>query len=41
MPKIDIASIPLDTSTGYPPPFNGAVEGRARKRLGNAAGLDH
>ena len=40
MPKIDIANIPLDTSTGYPPPFNVAVEGRARKLLGNAAGLD-
>jgi uncharacterized cupin superfamily protein len=39
MPKIDIEKIALDTSTGYPPPFNKAVEGRARKRLGNAAGL--
>ena len=39
MPKIDIESIVLDTATGYPPPFNKAVEGRSRKRLGNAAGL--
>jgi uncharacterized cupin superfamily protein len=39
MPKIDIDQIPLDTSTNYPPPFNKAVEGRARKRLGRAAGL--
>jgi uncharacterized cupin superfamily protein len=39
MPKIDISKIPLDTATGYPPPFNKAVEGRARKRLGRAAGL--
>ena len=39
MPKIDIASIKLDTSTGYPAPLNKAVEGRSRKRLGNAAGL--
>ena len=39
MPKIDIDKIPLDTATGYPPPFNKAVEGRARKRLGRAAGL--
>ena len=39
MPKLDIASIPLDTATNYPPPFNKAVEGRARKRLGRAAGL--
>ncbi len=39
MPKIDIADIPLDTATNYPPPFNKAVEGRARKRLARAAGL--
>ena len=41
MPKIDIDKIVLDTATRYPPPFNKAVEGRARKRLGRAAGLDH
>ncbi len=41
MPKIDIAKIPIDTSTGYPPPFNKAVEGRSRKRLGRNAGLTH
>jgi uncharacterized cupin superfamily protein len=41
MPKIDIGKIPLDTSTGYPAPFNKAVEGRARKRLGRDAGLTH
>jgi uncharacterized cupin superfamily protein len=41
MPKIDIAKIPIDTSTAYPPPFNKAVEGRSRKRLGRAAGLSH
>ena len=39
MPKIDISTIPLDTATNYPPPFNQAVEGRQRKRLGRAAGL--
>jgi uncharacterized cupin superfamily protein len=39
MPKIDIDALPLDRSTAYPPPFNKAVEGRARKRLGRAAGL--
>jgi uncharacterized cupin superfamily protein len=39
MPKIDIETLPLDRSTGYPPPFNKAVEGRARKRLARAAGL--
>jgi uncharacterized cupin superfamily protein len=40
MPKIDIDKVPIDTATGYPPPFNKAVEGRSRKRLGRAAGLD-
>ena len=39
MPKIDIDTLPLDRSTGYPPPFNKAVEGRERQRLGRAAGL--
>jgi uncharacterized cupin superfamily protein len=39
MPKIDIDKLPLDCSTSYPPPFNKMVEGRARKRLGRAAGL--
>ncbi|MBI3702267.1 MAG: cupin domain-containing protein [Rhizobiales bacterium] len=39
MPKIDIDKIPLDTATRYPPPFDKAVEGRARKRLARAAGL--
>ena len=40
MPKIDIASLPVDSRSTYPEPFNGVVEGRSRKRLGNAAGLD-
>ncbi len=39
MPKLDIATLPLDTATNYPAPFNKAVEGRARKRMGRAAGL--
>ena len=39
MPKIDIDKIPIDTATGYPPPFNKAVEGRSRKRLGTPPGL--
>ncbi len=41
MPKIDIDKISVDTSTGYPSPFNKVVEGRSRKRLGRAAGLTH
>ena len=39
MPKIDIAKVPVDTSTAYPAPFNKAVEGRSRKRLARAAAL--
>ncbi|MEJ2376557.1 MAG: cupin domain-containing protein [Pseudolabrys sp.] len=39
MPKVDIADIPLDTATNYPAPFDKAVEGRVRKRMGRAAGL--
>jgi len=40
MPKIDVASLPVDTRTGYPAPFDSVVRGRERKRLGNAVGLD-
>ena len=40
MPKIDIASLQSDESSGYPEPFRQAVRGRQRKRLGNAVGLD-
>jgi uncharacterized cupin superfamily protein len=40
VPKIDIAGLKVDTSTGYPEPFRQAVAGRERKRLGNAVGLD-
>jgi uncharacterized cupin superfamily protein len=40
MPKIDIAKLTVDTRTGYPKPFDRVVVGRARKRLGNAVGLD-
>jgi len=39
LPKIDVNKVPLDTASGYPPPFNKAVQGRGRKRLGRAAGL--
>jgi uncharacterized cupin superfamily protein len=40
MPRIDIASLPVDDGTNYPEPFRGVVRGRGRKRLGVAAGLD-
>jgi uncharacterized cupin superfamily protein len=39
MPKIDISAIEEASGTGYPPPFDAIVEGRSRKRLGNAGGL--
>jgi uncharacterized cupin superfamily protein len=40
MPKIDIARLAIDSRTHYPAPFDRVVQGRERKRLGNAAGLD-
>jgi uncharacterized cupin superfamily protein len=40
MPRIDIASIKTEISSGYPAPYRDAVAGRERKRLGNAVGLD-
>jgi len=39
MPKIDIAALKLDNTTGYPEPFRQKVLGRWRKRLGTAVGL--
>jgi uncharacterized cupin superfamily protein len=39
MPKIDIDGLGSDSVTGYPEPFRKVVQGRSRKRLGNAAGL--
>jgi len=40
MPKVDIAALKIESGTNYPEPFNRAVNGRSRKRLGNAVGLD-
>jgi uncharacterized cupin superfamily protein len=40
MPKIDIANVKTEISTGYPAPYRDAVAGRERKRLGNVVGLD-
>ena len=39
MPKIDIASIAARTGSTYPEQFRHLVEGRARRRLGDAGGL--
>jgi len=40
MPKIDIASVKTESTTGYPEPHRSAVAGRVRQRLGNVVGLD-
>jgi uncharacterized cupin superfamily protein len=39
MPKIDFAKAPTYDGSDYPAPFRRVVAGRARKRLGHAAGL--
>jgi uncharacterized cupin superfamily protein len=40
MPKIDIASVPVENRTNYPDPYKQMVAGRFRRRIGNAVGLD-
>ena len=40
MPKIDIKSLAIDAGSTYPKPFRPVVNGRSRRRLGVAAGLD-
>jgi uncharacterized cupin superfamily protein len=40
MPKIDIASVKLESSSGYPEPYRAVVAGRLRQRLGNVVGLN-
>jgi uncharacterized cupin superfamily protein len=39
MPKLDIEAIPQSNATGYPAPFDDAVQGRWWRRLAPAAGL--
>ncbi len=39
MPKIDLESIEQINRTGYPPPFDAAVQGRWQRRLAPACGL--
>jgi uncharacterized cupin superfamily protein len=41
MPKIDIEAIGQSNATGYPAPFDKAVEGRWWRRLAPAGGLTH
>jgi uncharacterized cupin superfamily protein len=40
MPKIDIASLPVEARVNYPDPFAAPINGREKKRLGNAVGID-
>jgi uncharacterized cupin superfamily protein len=37
--RIDINAVPVVTGSGYPAPFDSACARRARRRLGDAAGL--
>ncbi|MGB3767335.1 MAG: cupin domain-containing protein [Phormidesmis sp.] len=37
--KIDPDAVSVQTGTNYPEPFRSAVEGRSRKKIGEAAGL--
>jgi uncharacterized cupin superfamily protein len=39
MPKISLDAIPQTNATGYPPPFDEAVQGRWYRRLAPASGL--
>jgi len=39
MPKIDVASVPARTGSGYPAPFDAPCATRTRRRLGDAGGL--
>lgn len=39
MPKIDVASVPVRTGSGYPAPFDAPCANRTRRRLGDAGGL--
>ena len=40
MPKIDVARLKVESTSGYPEPYRAAVAGRSRQRLGDAVGLD-
>jgi uncharacterized cupin superfamily protein len=39
MPAFDPKTLPVQTGTTYPEPFRAVVQGRSRRRLGEAAGL--
>lgn len=39
MGKIDLSAVPVRTGSGYPPPYDKAMEGRSSMKLGDAGGL--
>lgn len=39
MPKLDLEAIPQTNLTGYPPPYDGPVQGRMYRRLAPATGM--
>jgi uncharacterized cupin superfamily protein len=39
LPKLDLDAIPQTNATGYPPPFDEAVQGRWYRRLAPVSGL--
>lgn len=39
MPKIDLSTVPVRTSSIYPAPYAAVVAGRSSQRLGDAGGL--
>jgi uncharacterized cupin superfamily protein len=39
MRKIDVAKLPVQAGSGYPPPFDQPCAGRQRTRIGDVAGL--
>ena len=39
MKKLDLAAIPVESGSNYPPPYDAPCEGSSWRRLGRAAGL--
>jgi uncharacterized cupin superfamily protein len=41
LPALDPETVPAVSGSGYPEPYRTAVAGRAKRRIGNALGLNH
>lgn len=39
MPKVDLTTLPLNTGSGYPAPYDTEMQGRSSIRVGDAGGL--